>query len=130
FDSSSTWPWSPWVASSTDGVGTANTGCVHDGTKGFSGPPLPAPWYYRTDVSIGAPGEKLSIWVKPTLARFYLGFSVTSGGGWSLVAAANTSEFRIEQNTAWGFSVLATVAQSYTLGSWYKLELTFGTGGT
>ncbi len=117
------WPWSPWVQVFPVS-GLISAGCAHDGAQGISDPE----WHYRTDVTIGNPGEKLSLWIKPGSGRIYMGFGATAGGAWSLVAGANTNELIIQENAGYGFSPLASVPQVWTFGTWYKLEITFEEG--
>ena len=88
-------------------------------------------WIYRTDVSVGALGQRLSLWVRGggTGGRAYLGFGATANGAWSLVAGFNTNELLIQQNSAWGYTTLSTTPWTDALGTWYRLELTFGASG-
>jgi len=117
------WPWSPWVPA-LFASGVISAGCAHDGAQGISEPE----WHYRTDVAIGNPDEKLSLWVKPGFGRLYMGFGASAGGAWSLVAGANTGQLIIQENAGYGFSNLASVPQVWTEGTWYKLEITFEEG--
>jgi hypothetical protein len=123
FDGAGAWPWSPWV--SVESGGSVTTACAHDGPQGISDPG----WYYRTDVTYGSPGDGLRIWVKPGSGRFYMGFGATASGAWSLVAAPNTTELIIQQNSGYGYSDLSSVSQSWVTGQWYLLEAVFEEGG-
>jgi hypothetical protein len=94
FDTSG-WPEAAW--NSVDGTvsGILSATNAHDGMYGLSDPG----WYYRTDVSIGIPGDVLTCWVRPGDGRAYLGFGASASGCWSLVAAPNTSQLLLEQNS-------------------------------
>jgi hypothetical protein len=115
------WPWSPWVE--IDAGGTATAACAHDGGRGILDPG----WHYRTDVTVGYPGDTLTAWIKPGYGRFYLGFGASSGGAWSLVAAPNTNELIIQQNSGYGYSDLASISQTWS-SVWYKLQVIFEGG--
>ncbi len=131
FDRPDPWPWSPWVVVAAAG-GTTAGACAHDGPQGITDGTGTLNWHYRTDVTLGAPDERVSIWAKPaaaTVGRLYMGFGATAAGCWSLVAAPNTSQLQIQQNSAYGFLTLVAVSQIWTAGSWYKLEMVFGSGG-
>jgi M6 family metalloprotease-like protein len=128
-----TWPWAPWIMAGGGG-GYTTSACVYEGAQGIydGGYASMLDWHYRTDVTVGAPGGVLSMWVKPDNSsdgRYYLGFGADETGGWSLVAAPNTSELLIQQNSGYSYLDLATVAQSWTAGTWYKLEVLFGDEG-
>ncbi len=117
---SGTWPWSPWVAYASGGTINTNLTYVHDGTRSIYNPG----WHYRTDVSLGM-GEKLSAWIYLTSAtggRAYIGFAASSGGCFSAVAAPNTNEFIIMQNSGYGYTDVATAAHTYGTG-WYRIEV-------
>lgn len=113
------WPWAPWI--SVGGGGSTTLGCAHDGTQGILDPD----WYYRTDVTVGSPGDVLSTWVKPGDGRYYMGFGASASGTWSLVAAANTNQLIIQENDGYLFENIASVTQSWTYDVWYKIEITF-----
>ena len=113
------WPWSPWV--SVLGGGSTTTGCAHGDTRGIQDPD----WHYRTDVSLGEDGDRLSIWAKPGWGRLYMGFGASSSGCWSLVAAPNTNQLIIQQNPGFSYNELVLVSQTWISGQWYKLEVNF-----
>jgi M6 family metalloprotease-like protein len=127
------WPWAPWIMEGAGG-GSTTSACVYEGAQGIydGGYGSMLDWYYRTDVTVGVPGGALSMWVKPDNSydgRYYLGFGTDETGGWSLVAAPNSSELIIQQNSGWSYTDLAAVTQSWTAGTWYKLEVLFGDEG-
>ncbi|MFH1374103.1 MAG: choice-of-anchor D domain-containing protein [bacterium] len=122
FDTTATWPWAPWVVVYSGGSVTG--GCAHDGPQGIGDPN----WHYRTDVVIGAPGEKLEMWTKVGTGRWYMGFGASAAGAWSLVAAPNTDKLYIQFNNGYSFQDLDSVYQTYVIGQWYKLEIVFGEG--
>jgi hypothetical protein len=108
------------------------TWAAHDGTYGlddYDG----QDWIYRSDAAAQVKaGDTLSVWLQfagSADGRGYFAFGASAGGTLSLVAAPDTGEFLIEQNTNWGFTHLATVAQSYQADHWYRLEVDWGTSG-
>lgn len=121
---STTWPRAPWT-SQTSTPGTRATSCAHDGAAGLQDPG----WTWRTDLSVGATGERLSMWVRGGTGRAYLGFGATSAGAWSFVAGFNTDELLIQRNEAWGYATQATAAYAFATGTWYRIEITFNGGG-
>jgi len=128
FEGGMPWPWAPWVI--TGGVsGGTTAGCAHDSLSGAVD--LSPGWSYRTDISVGMPGCRLSLWVRPDSSgsRSYMGFGATSAGAWSLVAAPNTVQLIIQQNSNYNYLNIASVSQAYVPGSWYKLEVVFGDSG-
>jgi hypothetical protein len=123
-----TWPAAGWTAVGGGSAGTRSATCAHDGAAGLQDPG----WIYRTDVSVGASGQRLSLWVRRGASaggRAYLGFGASANGGWSLVAGFNTNELLIQQNASWGYTTLGTAAWTGAMGTWYRLELTFGASG-
>ncbi|HZQ48310.1 MAG TPA: Calx-beta domain-containing protein, partial [Verrucomicrobiae bacterium] len=119
---SGVWPHAPWVSVGGTVLGTVSGAYAHDGNYGLSDPE----WIYRTDVSVGKAGESLSVWFRPSSSgRAYLGFAANSGGCLSVVAAQNTGQFMIQQNTGYGFNPLVTNNQSWQVGKWYRMEVQF-----
>ncbi|MCH8903670.1 MAG: PKD domain-containing protein [Bacteroidetes bacterium] len=122
FETSATWPWSPWVVE--DAGGTKLAAAAHMGTYGVEDPE----WHYRTDITLGnAKDERLEVWFKFTSnnSRAYLGFEADSGGCWSFVAAANTNEFIIQNNVGYSFLDVNNSPQNYNLNQWYKIGITW-----
>jgi hypothetical protein len=120
------WPYSPWsyVAGGAMMGGTKTT-CAHAGSYGLSDPD----WFERTDVTIGAPGDVLSVWVQPGSGRFYMSFGATATGGYTIVLAPNTSSFEFMSNEPYSaYSDLMSVGETYTTGMWYRVEVTFNAG--
>ncbi len=141
FDSG-TWPWAPWtIEEGATAGGVLSASCAHDGPQGLFDNPAVAPnylpWYARTDVTIGAPGDKLSMWINtgtmvaPSSAgRAYMGFGSTATATWALVAAPSTSQFILMNVSSYsGYTNLVAVAQTWTASKWYRLEVDFGSGG-
>jgi hypothetical protein len=123
---SGVWPHGPWVlAISGTVLGTLSTSFAHDGLYGLSDPE----WTYRTDFQIGAAGDVLSWWIRPSTStggRAYLGFAASGGGCWSAVAAPNTSQFMIQQNSGYNsYTVMAAVSQTWVASKWYKIAVQF-----
>lgn len=128
---SGTWPWSPWTAAGGSSTGAASGGiCAHDGARGYAAPASIPVHYYRTDVTVGAAGTKLSAWIQPGSGRVYLGFGATASGAYSLVAAPNTSQLMFEREIPFGsYVAVATKSRGWASG-WQKLEISFGAGGS
>ncbi|WP_455391874.1 hypothetical protein [[Eubacterium] cellulosolvens] len=117
------WPWSPWVQSSSGG--SVGTTYAHDGSYGFLGS---GGWYYRTDITLGSTGDKLSWWTRFTgssAGRSYLGFGASSSGCWSLVCADNTGDIIIQQNSGFNFRDLVSKTFSWSSNKWYRAEIVF-----
>jgi hypothetical protein len=123
---SGVWPHGPWVlAISGTVLGTLSTSFAHDGLYGLSDPE----WTYRTDSQLGVAGDVLSWWIRPgssSAGRAYLGFAASASGCWSAVAAPNTSQFIIQQNSSYvGYTVMAAVSQTWVASKWYKVAVQF-----
>ena len=118
---SGVWPGAPWIITVAGTPGTIGGTYAHNGSYGLSDPE----WDYRTDVSIGNGGDVLSMWVRPGTGRAYMGFGASAGGCWSVVASPSTSQLIIQQNASFGFADVASVAQGWTVGHWYRLEVQF-----
>ncbi len=125
FDKSG-WMYSPWSTIAGGTSGTVSSTCAHDGSSGLGD----AGWIYRTDVTVGAAGDKIAVWGKPGTGRLYFGFGASATGAWSLVMAPNTNEFKFQQKGGDGDTERAALTFSYTAGKWYKMEVTFGSGGS
>lgn len=119
FESTATWPWSPWV--SQGGGGTKSTTAAFAGTYGMQDPG----WYYRTTPSFGTTGEKYFAMVRATgSGRVYLGYGASSGGCWCIALATNTNAGLILQNNSgWGYNELAYASYTISMNTWYKLEV-------
>ncbi|MCH8904979.1 MAG: T9SS type A sorting domain-containing protein [Bacteroidetes bacterium] len=116
FESSSPWPFTPWNLFG----GTISSLQAHTGNKSVLDPG----WVYRTDITIGNPGDKLTSWVYMTgTGRYYFGFGSSSGGCHSFVLASNTSELIIMRNQNWNYTNLITKPHSVTLNKWMKMEV-------
>lgn len=125
------WPTSPWAGSGGSASGLSSPACAHDGIRGYSAPLSNPIHYYRTDVSVGAAGTKLSAWIQPGSGRVYLGFGATASGAYSFIAAPNTGQMMIEKEIPYGTYVpLATKSRAWAAGVWQKMEITFGAGGS
>jgi hypothetical protein len=109
-----------------------STAAAHDGTYGLEDTP-DGDWYYRNDSAVQVtPGETISVWVRFAGAadgRAYFGFGASSGGTLSLVAAPNTGQLLLQDNSGFGFTQLAAVSQAYQANHWYRLEVVWGSGG-
>jgi uncharacterized delta-60 repeat protein len=121
---SGNWPHAPWISLVPRTPGILGTAYAHDGSYGLSDPG----WTYRTDVQLGNAGDILSWWIRPGSSsggRAYLGFGASSNGCWSIVAAVNTGQFIIEQNTLFDYSNVAFVSQTWQAAKWYKVAVQF-----
>ncbi|MCF8427233.1 MAG: DUF5011 domain-containing protein [Bacteroidia bacterium] len=124
FETLPSWPSSPWTNAAA-GTSTIVTSPVKSGSKALS---CGGDWAYRTDITVGTAGQKISWWVNFSAAgRAYLGFGASSGGGYSLLLAPNTTTFLIQQNASWGYADLISSPQSYTYNQWYRAEVVFNT---
>lgn len=119
------WPHTPWVPVGASG-GSATTTCAHDGTRGGS----TVDWVRRSDVTVGAVGQRLSAWVRGSAGRFYLGFGADSTGAFSLVFAPNTTSLEVQRNSGYAYQTLTTVRYVSTASVWYRLEVQFTSATT
>jgi uncharacterized repeat protein (TIGR01451 family) len=118
------WPHTPWVSVSGGTFGTISSSYAHDGNYGLRDPE----WMYRTNVSLGNIGDRLSWWVRPASGsggRAYLGFGASAGGCWSAVVAPNTSQFMIQQNSGYGFATVTNASQTWQANKWYLVTVQF-----
>jgi len=132
FERTAAWPWTPWALSSGSSYGSVSAACAHDGGQGFGDGGASGAFYYRNDVSAGNAGQRLSAWVNPgSSGSVAIGFGSHTAGGYSLVAAPGASRLVIQDNTHnWGAADVASVTQSFTASTWYRLEVDFAAGGT
>ncbi len=129
---SGVWPAPGWSGST---VGTVSAASAHDGTYGIRDPAASAylaPWSYRTDVSVGTVGDRITAWARPGpgTGRAYIGFAASASGCKSFVAATNSPDIRFQDNPDWDFVELNTSEQSFTVGRWYKMEIEFTASDT
>jgi hypothetical protein len=108
------------------------TYAAHDGTYGldqYNG----NQWIYRTDSSVQVKaGDTITVWLQfagSADGRAYFGFGASSRGTLSLVAAPNTGQLILQNNSGFGFTDLASINQSYQANHWYKLEVDWSTTG-
>jgi len=132
------WPISPWtLVAGGVAYGSVTAACAHDGANGFSdaaGGGGANDWYYRTDVSVGAPGQKLSMWFEtPGTAAtggVWLAFGSTATRTWAVYATPISGTFYLLSYPTYASpTVLTSAAQSYTISTWYRMEVEFGTAG-
>src|SRR5690348_10419216 len=89
FENSGSWSWAPWNNVSAP-TSTKSSASAHSGSNGLS---ATGEWVYRTDVTVGYPGDVIVWWLRfPASGRAYCGFAATSGGGYCVCVAPNTSE--------------------------------------
>jgi hypothetical protein len=106
-----------------------STVAAHDGTFGLEDMGSNS-WIYRNDTAATVhAGDTVSAWVKfggYATGRAYFGFGASAAGTLSLVAAPNTNQLIIQNNSGYGFVNLGAVAQTYQANHWYRLEVTWG----
>ena len=109
-----------------------STAAKHDGTYGL----LDSPgndWIYRNDAAVQVKqGDTISVWLQFSGAadgRAYFGFGASSAGTLSLVAAPNTDQLLIQNNSGWGYTDIGAVNQTWQANHWYRLEVDWGTSG-
>ncbi len=118
------WPYAPWLVETAGG--SVTTAAAHDGTYGLQDPD----WHYRTDVTVGAAGDRLRMWVRAASSgRAYFGFGATASGAKSFVLAPNTTSILFQNNSGYGYSNVATSTTSFSTGAWYLMEIEFLGGG-
>lgn len=130
------WPKTPWIAANGTSGGASSAACAHNGTLGYQPAASNPIHYYRSDVTVGAAGTKISVWFKTngtglsTSGRVYLGFGANASGTWSLIAAPNTNQLYFERNAPYGtYTSLTTKTRTWATGVWHKLEVSFAAGG-
>jgi hypothetical protein len=108
------------------------TYAAHDGSYGldqYNG----NQWIYRTDSAAQVKtGDTVTVWLQfsgSADGRAYFGFGASSRGTLSLVAAANTGQLILQNNSNFGFTDLASINQTYQANHWYKLEVDWSTTG-
>jgi subtilase family serine protease len=129
FETSSSW----YVVGGPSLTAARTTAAAHDGVYGlddYNG----NDWIYRTDSAVQVKaGDTISVWLNFSSAadgRAYFGFGSSSSGTLSLVAAPNTGQLIIQQNSRYtSFVDLADANQSYLANHWYRLEVDWGTNG-
>jgi len=117
--------WSPTASISTVAKHDGNYGLVNSNGND---------WIYRNDsASQVKQGDTISVWLKfagTADGRAYFGFGASSGGALSLVAAPNSNQLLIQNNSGWGFTTIGAVAQTWQPNHWYRLEVDWGTSGS
>ncbi|MGV3588844.1 MAG: T9SS type A sorting domain-containing protein [Adhaeribacter sp.] len=121
FEQSNSWPWSPWSAPGDIGnvSGTLNSAAAHSGNYGIS----IADWAQRTDVSIGATGDKISMWAKDDAS---LGFLSSYLQTYYFGLRGNRISFHsIPGYLDYSWQQLVAAEFNAQPGKWYRLEVTF-----
>ena len=62
--------------------------------------------------------------------RAYFGFGAGPNGTLSLVAAPNSGQLILQDNSGWNYTQLAAVNQTWQANHWYRLEVDWGSSGT
>ncbi|HEY5315136.1 MAG TPA: ELWxxDGT repeat protein, partial [Pirellulales bacterium] len=131
FESNSLAAYTPLIpaADSATLVSTA----AHDGQLGLS-TGADTEWIYRADPAAQVEqGATLSVWVRfdgSATGRAYFGFGASAAGTLSLVVGGNTDQLLLQDNTGYGFITLAAVSQTFQAGTFYRLQVNWGVGGT
>jgi subtilase family serine protease len=121
------------VAAGSTPTASVSTAAKHDGTYGLLDT-TGNDWIYRTDAAAQVTrGDTISVWVQfsgSATGRAYFGFGTSAAGSLSHVAAPNTNQLILQNNTGYGYTDLADVTQTYAANHWYRLEVDWGTSGT
>ncbi len=119
------------VGASVPSASTSTT-AAHDGTSGLldtNG----NDWIYRNDAaSQVTPGDTISVWLQfsgTANGRAYFGFGASATGTLSLVAAPNTNQLILQNNTGYSYTDIADASQTWLANHWYRLEVDWGTSG-
>jgi hypothetical protein len=129
FEGSSTY----YVVGSRRATASLSTAAAHDGNYGLvdsNGDD----WIYRNDAAAHVKaGDTISVWLKfagTADGRAYLGFGANAGGTLSLVAAPNSGQLLIQDNSGWGFTTIGSVSQTWQANHWYRLEVDWSANGS
>ena len=121
---SGVWPAAGWTVVSSGGSVTG--AAAHDGSYGVFNPD----WHYRSDVTVGLPGDLYGAWVRfHNSGRAYIGFDAAGSGAKSLVLGMNTGELMFQENVSYSYTDVATVGYAFNNNTWYYGEVEF-LGGT
>ncbi len=108
------------------------TSAAHNGSYGLA-TSANNDWYFRDDSAAQIQqGDTVSVWMKfasTASGRAYFGFGAGPNGTLSLVAAPNTGQLILQDNTGYNYVQLAAVNQTWQTGHWYRLEVDWGTSG-
>jgi PEP-CTERM motif len=123
------------IAGSNDNLSIL-AGAAHDGSFGAHfgvGSFVNPDWYLRSDVSLG-PGGVYTAFVRlnsigAASDRVYVGIGATPGGTWSMVAAGNTGQLLLDNNSGYGFSDASSASFSWAQGVWYQMALDWYSDG-
>ena len=122
-----------YVVGSRYPTASISTVAKHDGSYGLvdsNG----NDWIYRNDAAAQVKqGDTISVWLKfagTADGRAYFGFGANSGGTLSLVAAPNSNQLLIQNNSGWGFTTIGSTAQTWQANHWYRLEVDWGGNGS
>jgi hypothetical protein len=136
FEQGTGWPWAPWTryAGTPPQFEAVHTAAAHDGTYGLEVNQGGYMWYYRTDLSLGAPGTSLAFWLNvpgygPSMTqsgRAYMGFGADAIGAYEFIIAPNTNQIMIYDDYPYGsFQQLAATPYTFTRDGWYKCVMDF-----
>ncbi len=128
FEKDAVWPWKPW-RSWNNSTTTISKISAHTGNRGlnFNNVVL----FLRNDISIGMPGQAISIWVmftKPT--RVNLGFGISSindDEGFYICADVSTNTLHFAKSPDYTYPLLKSVNQTFKYNVWYRIEVVFNT---
>jgi hypothetical protein len=121
-----------YVVGGSSPTASISTSAKHDGAYGLLDRPG-NDWIYRNDSAVQVKqGDTISVWLRfASVAdgRAYFAFGAGPGGTLSLVAAPNTGQLLLQDNTGYTYTNIASVNQSWLANHWYRLEVDWGTNG-
>jgi hypothetical protein len=117
------WPATGWTAYSSGG--SISTSATYEGS--YAGYDIP--WHYNTTETV-AVGQSVSMWIRMSGGRAYLGFDSDSGGTRSFVACPNTGDIRFQDNPSYGYTELSTTSYSVPTGQWLEMVVTLDSAYT
>lgn len=93
-------------------------------------------WYWRATPAT-QPGFIYYAYVRFTVAtdpsvankRVYVGVGASSAGTWSMVAAPNTNQIILQNNSNFLFTNVATAPFTWSPDTWYRMELDWANDG-
>jgi len=91
-------------------------------------------WIYRNDPAATVKrGDTISVWLKFSGApdgRAYFAFGSSTAGSLSLVAAANSKQLILMNDSGYGFSTISSASQTWQANHWYRMEVAWNINGT
>ncbi|KAA5542949.1 RCC1 domain-containing protein [Adhaeribacter rhizoryzae] len=117
FERPNPWPWFPWKSPLLSGQ--LSTSAAVSGNYGMVG----VDWFYRDDVALGKPGDRISMWAKDWAC---LGFFAGQHGTQYFALGGNEISFHGIPGYVWHPYRMVVPAEFISLpDKWYRLEVTF-----